>query len=121
MSKPKKKISKASVTGFVTAFLSPWFIVLIFVLLSNNIIGFYEPFGEWFYWTVINILVGCTLIFNRAGIAFSIIGIINSSRKHLRGKGFAIAGIILSEMQAALYLLGLFAYLIQKLCAGAGY
>ena len=101
MSKPKKKISKASVTGFVTAFLSPWFIVLIFVLLSNNIIGFYEPFGEWFYWTVINILVGCTLIFNR-------------------GKGFAITGIILAELQAVLYVFGIFVYLIQKLCAGAG-
>ena len=120
MNKPKKKFSKASVSGFVLTFLSPLFTVLIFVLLSCRIIGFYEPFGEWFYWLVVNTLVACTLLFNRAGIAFSIIGIINSSRKHLRGKGFAIAGIILSEMQAALYLLGLFAYLIQKLCAGAG-
>ena len=120
MSKPKKKISKSSVTGFVTAFLSPWFIVLIFVLLSNNIIGFYEPFGEWFYWTVINILVGCTLIFNRAGTAFSIIGLINAGRKNMGGKGFAITGIILAELQAVLYVFGIFVYLIQKLCAGAG-
>ena len=120
MNKPKKKISKASVAGFVTAFLSPFFTVLIFVLLSCRIIGFYEPFGEWFYWTVVNVLVGCTLIFNRAGTAFSIIGLINSGRKYMGGKGFAIAGIILAELQAVLYAFGLFVYLIQKLCAGAG-
>jgi len=81
---------------------------------------FYEPFGEWFYWTVINTLVGCTLIFNRAGTAFSIIGLINAGRKNMGGKGFAIIGIILAELQAVLYVFGLLVYLIQKLCAGAG-
>lgn len=114
MNKPKKKISKASVTGFVTAFLSPMFIVLILFLIANEIIGFYRPFGEWFYWLVVNVLVACTLIFNRAGAVFSLIGLINSFRKHTGGKGFAIVGIILAEMQAVLYCLGLLVYLIQK-------
>lgn len=82
MNKPVKKYSKASVSGFVFAFFSPLFIVLIFLLLYYNILSFYHPFGEWFYWLVVNILVAGTLVFNRAGIVFSLIGLINSFRKH---------------------------------------
>lgn len=114
MNKPVKKFSKASVSGFVFAFFSPLFIVLIFLLLYYRILSFYHPFGEWFYWLVVNILVAGTLVFNRAGIVFSLIGLINSFRKHTKGKGFAIVGIFLSEMQAAVYFLGFLVYLLQK-------
>ena len=109
MNKPTRKFSKASVTGFITAFLSPMFLLLLFVCLCN-----FKSYDTAYFYPVVNTLVASTLIFNRAGIVFSLIGLISSGRKHTRGNGFAIAGIILAELQAIIYLLGLLLHLVQR-------
>ena len=86
------RLNKKALTGFILTFLSPVFVVLIMA-------GYEHPFKPVTANILLVVLVGCALIFFLAGHIFSVVGLIMSIVKKEKGKGLAIAGIIISELE----------------------
>ena len=100
----KPKFSVLSLVGFILSLVAVVFPGCFLVLCMVS-----EPSGEIFF---------CGLPFAVAGLVCSIVGLVKTIRKKQRGKGFAIAGMIIGAIVAVsgllLILLGF--YLIVIIC-----
>lgn len=85
MSEPKKKYSKLCIAGFIISVLFP-----VLMLFINS--RFFPSLGNTF--TLISLVVILLLPF--IGLILSIVGLVTMRKKGLAGKGFGIAGIVLS-------------------------
>lgn len=97
MNGESKKLSRMSVAGFLIALLN-----IVFVLLT----AFFAPGilrsakdAWWTMWKLTVFAVILEILLPCIGSVFSVIGIINSIRKKMKGKVLAIAGIVLNELE----------------------
>lgn len=106
MPEEKKKLSKLCLTGFLISILSPVMMIL-----------YLTAFSEWInnstlYWIVFAVI----LLFPVAGLVLSIAGLVSAKKKSRKGKGFGIAGIVLTGVYAVV---GLIIFLIVALIISA--
>jgi hypothetical protein len=92
MTEQRKRLNKKALTGFTLTVLSPVFVVLIMA-------GYEHPFTPVTANTLLVILAGCAFSFFLVGGIFSVIGLIMSIVKNEKGKGFAVAGIVISQLE----------------------
>ena len=109
MADQKKKLNKKALTGFLLAILSP---VLTFLLMG----AFGSLYRYFSYQVYITITIACAVLFPVFGRVFSVIGLIMSIIKREKGKGLAIAGIVITELEFVVYFCIFFFYLIFALC-----
>lgn len=92
MTEQKKRLNRKALTGFIFTVLSPVFVVLIMA-------GYEYPFKPVTTNILLAVSAGCALGFLLTGRIFSVIGLIMSIVKKEKGKGFAVAGMIISELE----------------------
>ena len=110
MADQKKKLNKLALTGFLLVILLPILMALSLVVpepllrqrVSRELIE--------------RILIACAILLPLLGRIFSVIGLIMSIVKRQKGKGFAIAGIVISELEFFVYVCIILFYLIIALC-----
>ena len=83
MSDQNRKLSRLSLAGFILSVITPVLLVL------NQCFSW--QLSEEFYWIVLFVIVLLPL----AGLILSIVGLITAVKKGRKGKGFAIAGIVI--------------------------
>lgn len=110
MADQKKKLNKKALAGFLLAILSPVLAALL-VAAFGPLYRLY-PYPE----VYIGILIVSAVLFPVLGRIFSVIGLIVSIVKRQKGKGFAIAGIVISELEFIVYFGALFFELLIALC-----
>ena len=93
MAEQKRTISKLCLTGFILSVISP--VLLIFINAFNSL---WEV--EIVYWCLFVFAILSPL----AGLVLSIAGLIGARKGNKKGKGFGIAGIILTSVYAAVVL-----------------
>lgn len=93
MAEQKRTISKLCLTGFILSVISP--VLLIFINAFNSL---WEV--EIVYWCLFVIAILSPL----AGLVLSIAGLVGARKGNKKGKGFGIAGIILTSVYAAVVL-----------------
>ena len=93
MPEQKKKISELCLTGFILSVLSP-----VLLILSNSIS--FRNENEIVFWGLIAIAILSPLV----GLVLSIVGLATARKKDRKGKGFGIAGIILTGVYTVLTL-----------------
>lgn len=94
------KYSKASVTGF--------FLIMLSVLIGQFFIfndAMFHVLGRDFFYALFNPLLVCLFLTQIAGFVLSVIGLIKSIRKKLKGKGFSIAAIVISLVELTVIVL----------------
>ena len=94
MSEQKRKISGLCLTGFILSIMSP------VLLICLNSWGFLSEI-EAVYW----VLLGVAILSPLAGLILSITGLATARKKGRKGKGFGIAGIILTGTYAVIVLI----------------
>lgn len=109
MADQKKKLNKKALTGFILAILSP---VLTFLLVG----AFVPVYRYASYQVVIVITIASAILFPVLGRVFSVIGLIMSIIKREKGKGLAIAGIVLTELEFIVYFCIFLFYLLIAIC-----
>ena len=109
MADQKKKLNKKALTGFLLAILSP---VLTFALMA----AFGPGYMHFSYLVIEGILIGSAILFPVLGRIFSVIGLIVSIVKRQKGKGLAIAGIVITELEFIVYFCYFLFWLIIALC-----
>ena len=113
MDEKKKRYSKMAVTGFVLPFINALLVVII-ICVFPEIMRKNGDLIESMIKINLTALI-CNAIIPCAGSVFSIIGIITSIRKKLKGKAMAIAGIVLNELEiiaVIVFYLGLFGFMM---------
>lgn len=94
MPEQKKKLSMLCLTGFLLVILSP----ILYILIST-------VFEEFLNFTVIVVLFVIAVLMVLAGLVLSIAGLATSRKGNKKGKGFGIAGIILTGVYAVVVLI----------------
>ena len=94
MSEQKRKISGLCLTGFILSIMSP---VLLICMNSWSFLTEIEAV----YW----VLLGVAILSPLAGLILSITGLATARKKGRKGKGFGIAGIILTGTYAVIVLI----------------
>ena len=94
MPEQKKKLSMLCLTGFLLVILSP----ILYILIST-------VFEEFLNFTVIVVLFVIAVLMVLAGLVLSIAGLATSRKGNKKGKGFGIAGIILTGVYAVIILI----------------
>lgn len=89
MPEDKKKLSALCLTGFILDILSPVLLILNFSVLDR----FMDFTGQM-------VVLGFILLLPVAGLVLSIAGLATSRKGSRKGKGFGIAGIILTGVYA---------------------
>lgn len=96
MAEQKKKIDKRVLTGFILVILSP---VLVALLM-----GCFNIFRKYISdVTLIGLIIAFAIVLPVIGRIFSIIGLIVSIVRKGKGKGLAIAAIVLGELEFFVY------------------
>ena len=86
MSEQNRKFSKLCIAGFILSVSFP-----ISMLINTR---FFPPLGSTFAIILLVVILSLPII----GLILSIAGLITVRKKHLAGKGFGIAGIVLSSV-----------------------
>lgn len=94
MTDEKRKISRLCLTGFLLTILSP-----VLYVLTNNLP--YWPFGDAGAWALLAVI----LLLPVAGLILSIAGVATARKRGRTGKGFGIAGIVLSSIYVVIVLI----------------
>ena len=110
MAEQKKKLNKKALTGFLLAILSPVLAALL-VAAFGPLYRLY-PYPE----VYICILIVSAVLFPVLGRIFSAIGLIVSIVKRQKGKGLAIAGIVITALEFIVYFGALFFELLIAFC-----
>lgn len=93
----KKRYSKMAVTGFVLPFVNA-LLVIIIMCVFPDIMRKNDDLIESMLKISLTALI-CNAVIPCVGSVFSVIGIVASIRKKLKGKVLAIAGIVLNELE----------------------
>ena len=102
MNNSGKTYSKAAVAGFILA-VAP---VAVFLLIEFADLFIHIHSGGFNRIYAYSIIV-CGILSVLIGIVLSIAGLISCARKDLKGKGFAIAAIVLFVLEAMIYIIAL--------------
>lgn len=111
MADQKKKLNKKALAGFLLAILSPVLAAEMMAALGSSLYRRF-PYPQVYF----GILIVSAILFPLLGRIFSVIGLIMSIVKKQKGKGLAIAGIILTELEFIVYFAICIFELIIALC-----
>ncbi len=111
MADQKKKLNMMALTGFVLVILSPFIFLLVMEMSSHRNLNNYDLINAFS-----DLFITCVVLFPVIGRVFSVIGLIVSIVKKQKGKGFAIAGIVISEIEFLIVFGMIFLSIIIALC-----
>lgn len=109
MADQKKRLNKKALTGFMLAISSP-------ALTAALMLAFDFLYRYVHYRVATVILIVTAVLFPVLGRVFSIIGLIMSIIKREKGKGLAIAGIVITALEFIVYFGICFFQLLIMLC-----
>ena len=110
MADQKKKLNLMALTGFILVILSPFIFLLVMEMSSHRNLNNYDLIDAFS-----GLFITFVVLFPVVGRVFSVIGLIVSIVKKQKGKGFAITGIVISEIEFLIVVVMLFLSIIIAL------